>query len=88
MSFCWQEIVKAVERFSELLTTDDQCAVLAILAHGMEGVVTGSDGGQIPIRDIIQQLDNVNCVQMATKPKVILIQACQGGKCLITLLLY
>ena len=62
-----------------MLSTDDQCAVLCILSHGTKGAIFGRDGRTVSEETIEKELDNVHCIQMADKPKVLIIQACQGG---------
>lgn len=52
----------------------DAC-ILAILTHGLDGVVYGIDG-TIPIRDIISPFKK--CKTLAGKPKIFFFQACQG----------
>ena len=59
---------------------DDQIAVLCILSHGEDGYVYGCDGNTVPVNEILQSLDNTRCVQMAGKPKIVIIQTCQGGE--------
>ena len=55
-------------------------AILCVLSHGDEGVVFGSDGRPLPVNDIIKELDNDYCINVAGKPKLIIIQACRGGR--------
>ena len=61
---------------------------LVILSHGMQGVVSGTDSDTgpennkvraIPIDEITTAFDGVNCKSLEGKPKIFLIQACQGG---------
>ena len=78
--YLFQEIDSSVKAFAASLQTTDQCAVLVILSHGKEGFVFGSDGNKIFISQILEHLNNVNCPKMEGKPKIIIIQACQGGK--------
>ena len=72
----------AVKDFASSLEVGHQCAVLIILSHGSDGYVHGSDGHEhrVPIEKLVEYLDNIHCVQMAGKPKIIIIQACQGGE--------
>ena len=68
----------AVKRFSDLLTKTDRCAVLCILSHGGDGFVYGIDGKQVKINCLLSHLDNKNCKQMMNKPKIVIVQACNG----------
>ena len=70
---------QAMKEFSTKLVATDQCAVLCLLSHGGDGFIYGSDGDKLDIRKLLSNLDNANCPQMKGKPKVIIIQACQGG---------
>ena len=54
-------------------------AVLCILSHGGQGFICGSDGEELSMHSLSQYLDNKNCSAMANKPKLIIIQACQGS---------
>ena len=67
-----------VREFSSMLTKADQMAVLCILSHGGKGFVYGCDGGKVKVEGLMTQLDNRNCKAMMEKPKLIVIQACQG----------
>ena len=49
--------------------------IFAVLSHGREGVVYGTDG-IIPIRDITSYF--TQCRSLAGKPKIFFFQACQG----------
>ena len=68
-----------MKEFSGKLTKEDQMAVICILSHGMEGAVYGSDGDIVKTSEIMEALNNDNCEKMAGKPKMIVVQACQGG---------
>ena len=56
------------------------CLVIAILSHGVEGGILGTDEGLVRIEDIINQFSGLNCPTMAGKPKLFFLQACRGGK--------
>ena len=70
----------AVEKFANSLDKSDQMAVLCILSHGGKGFVYGSDGKKVKVDQFINHLDNKACKAMIGRPKLILIQACQGCK--------
>ena len=55
-------------------------AVLCILSHGGIGFVYGGDGEKAQNNSLSQWLDNNHCKAMANKPKLVIIQACQGGE--------
>ena len=56
------------------------CFALIILSHGDEGVVKGVDGKQVEISWIKTCFDGYFCPKLAGKPKLLIIQACQGCK--------
>ena len=69
-----------MSQFSSALTQEDQCAVMCILSHGGDGFLCGSDGNKVDVNELLQPLNNINCKKMATKPKILIIQTCQGGE--------
>nr|XP_008118735.1 PREDICTED: caspase-10 isoform X1 [Anolis carolinensis] len=59
---------------------DMDCLVCCILSHGESGKIYGTDGNLIPIRTIMSYFTAKQCPQLAKKPKLFFIQACQGEK--------
>ena len=57
--------------------------MLCILSHGGKGFVYGCGGGKVAIDELTKHLDNRNCRVMAGKPKLIIVQTCQGSKLLL-----
>ncbi|XP_064397925.1 caspase-3-like isoform X2 [Halichondria panicea] len=51
--------------------------ICCILAHGNQGVVYGSDGEKLEIKDISKALNEVT--QLRGNPKIFFFQACQGS---------
>ena len=58
------------------------CLVVAILSHGIDGAVYGTDEQVFKIEDIYNLFSGNNCPTMAGKPKLFFLQACRGGKTL------
>lgn len=58
--------------------THGDAFICCILSHGMNGVVCGTDGEPLAIKQIIRTYKATNQSTLAGKPKVFLIQACQG----------
>ena len=54
--------------------------ILCVLSHGVNGFIFGVDGERIAIDTITSKFDGNNCPALSGKPKVFIIQACQGGK--------
>uniref|UniRef100_A0A3B3BVW2 Caspase-8 n=1 Tax=Oryzias melastigma TaxID=30732 RepID=A0A3B3BVW2_ORYME len=54
--------------------------VCCILSHGKKGVVLGTDLIPLPIKHITQTFKASEQSALSGKPKVFLIQACQGGQ--------
>ena len=55
------------------------CAfVVIILSHGDRGIIYSSDSKKIPIKNISNMFTAINCPSLIGKPKIFIIQACQG----------
>ena len=52
---------------------DSDCFACAILSHGDEGVVYGTDA-KVKIDDLVEPLKGANCKTLAGKPKLFFIQ--------------
>ena len=56
---------------------DSDCFACAILSHGDEGVVYGTDA-KVKIDDLVEPLKGANCKTLAGKPKLFFIQVIHG----------
>lgn len=55
--------------------------ILALFSHGAQGQVFGIDFKPVPIEETIKAaFDGKMCPALAGKPKLFIIQACQGSK--------
>lgn len=54
--------------------------VCCVLSHGTKGEVLGIDGGSLSIKQMTRTFKATNQSPLTGKPKVFLIQACQGGQ--------
>ncbi|XP_019397069.1 PREDICTED: caspase-9 [Crocodylus porosus] len=73
---------------SELAKKDHSamdCCLVVILSHGRQrshiqfpGEVCGTDGKSIPIEEIVNYFNGLNCWSLRGKPKLFIIQACGG----------
>lgn len=52
--------------------------VVCIMSHGLEGTVAGSDGRFVNINKLKYQFSFEKCPDLYGKPKIFIIQACQG----------
>lgn len=59
-------------------------SALVIMTHGTKDQIYGKDGRPIELSDIFDLMSPYNFQYMAGKPKIIIIQACAGGKKCIT----
>ncbi|XP_069716949.1 caspase-10 [Phaenicophaeus curvirostris] len=57
---------------------DRDCFVCCILSHGESGAIYGNDAKVVSIRKIMSHFTATRCPQLAKKPKLFFIQACQG----------
>ncbi|KFQ52565.1 Caspase-10, partial [Pelecanus crispus] len=57
---------------------DRDCFVCCILSHGESGAIYGKDEELVSIRMIMSHFTAKQCPQLAEKPKLFFIQACQG----------
>ncbi|KFQ84531.1 Caspase-10, partial [Phoenicopterus ruber ruber] len=57
---------------------DRDCFICCILSHGESGAIYGTDEELVPIRMIMSHFTAKQCPQLAEKPKLFFIQACQG----------
>lgn len=58
---------------------DRNCFICCILSHGESGAVYGTDEKLVPIRMLTSHFTAKQCPQLAAKPKLFFIQACQGN---------
>ncbi|NXX81175.1 CASPA protein, partial [Urocolius indicus] len=57
---------------------DRDCFICCILSHGESGAIYGKNGELVSIREIMSHFTAKQCPQLADKPKLFFIQACQG----------
>ena len=53
-------------------------AVVAVLSHGTDGFLYGTDRRAVETEWIVQQLNNENCLHLRGRPKFFILQACRG----------
>ncbi|KAM8934108.1 caspase-8-like [Pelodytes ibericus] len=74
------EVLQKIQYYSRQKHENRDCFICCILSHGNKGVIYGTDGQQVAIRDLTHCFQRSKCPSLAGKPKVFFIQACQGGK--------
>lgn len=58
---------------------DRNCFICCILSHGESGAIYGTDDKLVSIRMLTTHFTAKQCPQLAAKPKLFFIQACQGN---------
>ncbi|NWW35080.1 CASPA protein, partial [Panurus biarmicus] len=58
---------------------DRNCFICCILSHGKSGAIYGTDDKLVSIRVLTSHFTAQQCPQLAAKPKLFFIQACQGN---------
>ena len=53
--------------------------VVCLLSHGGLGTVAGVDNEYINVLELQWAFNNTDCLHLADKPKIFIIQACQGN---------
>ncbi|XP_071418378.1 caspase-8-like isoform X1 [Pithys albifrons albifrons] len=76
-----EQIIEIMEIWQRLQDHKDRnCFICCILSHGESGAIHGTDEKPVSIRRIMSHFTAKNCPQLAGKPKLFFIQACQGVK--------
>ncbi|NXX41506.1 CASPA protein, partial [Tricholaema leucomelas] len=74
-----QQILNLMQTWQHLPDHKDRdCFICCILSHGESGAVYGKDEELVSIRTIMSYFTAKRCPQLAEKPKLFFIQACQG----------
>ncbi|NXO94183.1 CASPA protein, partial [Certhia brachydactyla] len=74
------DIIKLMEIWQKVEDHQDRnCFVCCILSHGKSGVIYGTDDKPVSIRTLMSHFTAKQCPQLAAKPKLFFIQACQGN---------
>ncbi|XP_035754945.1 caspase-8 isoform X2 [Egretta garzetta] len=74
-----QEIKNLMQTWQRLQDHKDRdCFICCILSHGESGAIYGKDEELVSIRTIMSHFTAKQCPQLAEKPKLFFIQACQG----------
>ncbi|NWW60237.1 CASP8 protein, partial [Ifrita kowaldi] len=74
-----EKIKDTVKEYSKKDHRNMDCFVCFILSHGEKDKIKGVDDVCVNIEDLISCFTGTNCPSLAGKPKVFIIQACQGS---------
>ncbi|NWZ89960.1 CASPA protein, partial [Nesospiza acunhae] len=76
-----EEIINLMETWQHMPDHKDRnCFICCILSHGKSGAIYGTDYRLVSIRVLTSHFTAKQCPQLAAKPKLFFIQACQGDK--------
>lgn len=73
-----ENILREIKNVIKIVSRLDCSLFVAILSHGIEGCVYGSNSIPVEVRDI-KSIFYDHADNLLGKPKVLIIQACQGG---------
>ncbi|KAM5152997.1 caspase-8-like [Mantella aurantiaca] len=71
-------ILETVKSYSKKNYEQNDCFICCILSHGNTGLVYGTDGQGVAIKDLTFCFCKHSCPSLNGKPKLFFIQACQG----------
>ncbi|NWU41547.1 CASP8 protein, partial [Hylia prasina] len=74
-----KQIYDTVKEYSKKNHRNMDCFVCFIFSHGEKGKIKGVDDQCVNIEDLVSCFTGTNCPSLAGKPKVFIIQACQGS---------
>ncbi|NXH09019.1 CASPA protein, partial [Loxia leucoptera] len=75
------EMINLMETWQHMQDHQDRnCFICCILSHGKSGAIYGTDYRLVSIRVLTSHFTAKHCPQLAAKPKLFFIQACQGDK--------
>lgn len=72
-------IRKYLTEFSkEMSLYETDACIVVIMSHGKNGLILGTDGEPISIREIMELFSAENCKSLFEKPKYFIFQSCRG----------
>ncbi|XP_021411019.2 caspase-8 [Lonchura striata] len=75
-----KKIYETVKEYSKKDHRNMDCFVCFIFSHGEKYKIKGVDDKCVNIDDLVSCFTGTNCPSLAGKPKVFIIQACQGSE--------
>ncbi|NXK58216.1 CASPA protein, partial [Sylvietta virens] len=74
------DIIKLMQTWQHVQDHKDRnCFICCVLSHGKSGAIYGTDDKLVSIRVLTSHFTANQCPQLAAKPKLFFIQACQGN---------
>ncbi len=73
-----EELLNTMTKISKYDFKSFDGLVMCILSHGEKGVIFSSDSIPIPVDTIKAYFDGTHCPSLVEKPKLFILQACQG----------
>lgn len=74
----YNHLQKLLASYSSSVTTKHSFLVLIFMSHGTEDVVYTADSVPVSVEALEMAFQRNNCPQLTGKPKILIIQACQG----------
>ncbi|KAG9468245.1 hypothetical protein GDO78_023155 [Eleutherodactylus coqui] len=75
-----EEMQAILETYAKKDHAEKDSFVCFLLSHGDKGVVFGTNGKEVSVKQLTNLFNGRNCQSLVGKPKVFFIQACQGDK--------
>ena len=72
------EMKRTLEAVATIDYRQYDCLLVAILTHGVQGKLYGTDGEKIPVEDLTTLFNGDQCPSLIGKPKIFFLQACRG----------
>ncbi|XP_006816399.1 caspase-3-like [Saccoglossus kowalevskii] len=74
------DMVATIKQISQSDHSDCDCLVVAILSHGSDAEVCGTDGKSVDVDSLTEYFHGDKCPSLVGKPKLFFIQSCRGQK--------
>ncbi|XP_073407584.1 caspase-8-like isoform X2 [Dendrobates tinctorius] len=75
-----EKMLKIINNYAKEDHTGRDSFVCFVLSHGDKGIVFGTDGMKVSVKDLTDCFNGQNCPSLFGKPKIFFIQACQGDQ--------
>ena len=73
-----REIRENLTKISKIDHTKFDCLLVAILTHGDDGNLYGTDNKPIALKNLTELFHGKSCPSLVGKPKIFIVQACRG----------